>query len=156
VRIRSATPDDAHAISDVLEELVAAKKRAKPGDPAFVLRHYIEHPDRIQCAVAVDEDDTILGLQSLKIARETNPYGTPVGWGIIGTHVRPSAARRGVGRQLFPATLTAAQTAGLEKIEAYIGAGNEAALTYYEAMGFRTWRGEDGAICKAYDVSSVA
>jgi ribosomal protein S18 acetylase RimI-like enzyme len=124
----------------------------KNSDPGFVLRHYINHPDRIQCSVAIDDKGGILGFQSLKIARQTNPYGTPVGWGIIGTHVRPTAARRGVGRCLFSASQHAARSSGLEKIEAFIGADNEAALTYYEAMGFRSYRRKDGAICKAYEV----
>ena len=154
MRIRPATPGDANAISDVLEELVAAGRRAKNSDPEFVLRHYIRHPDRVQCSVAADDDGRILGFQSLKIARESNPYDTPVGWGIIGTHVRPTAARTGVGKHLFSASQEAARASGLRKIEAFIGADNEAALTYYKAMGFRTYRREEGVICKVYEVPS--
>lgn len=156
MRIRTATQRDAEAISDAIAELFAANKRSTPGEPAFVLERYLMHPDEIQCSVAIDDDGTVLGFQSLKFAQETNPYNTPKGWGIIGTHVRPSAARRGVGRHLFSATLAAARTAGLKKIEAYIAADNEAALTFYEALGFRTWRREDGITCKAFDVSSGA
>ncbi|KGI77978.1 GNAT family N-acetyltransferase [Oleiagrimonas soli] len=153
MNVRGAIPDDAEAISDVLEELVAAGKRTKPGDAAFVLRHYIVDPDRVQCSVAVDDDGRILGLQSLKRAREGNSYGTPVGWGIIGTHVRPSAARKGVGRGLFAAIRDAAHAAGLERIEAYIGADNDVALDYYGALGFRVHRHEDGIVCKVYEVA---
>ncbi len=156
MRVRPATPDDANAISEILDELFAAKKRSKAGDPAFALSHYIGHPDRIQCSLAVDSDGKILGFQSLKIARETNPYGTPEGWGIIGTHVRPSAARKGVGKKLFSATRGAACASGLEKIEAYIGVDNEAALTYYEAMGFRSYRRVEGAICMVNELPSQA
>ncbi|MGH9439002.1 MAG: GNAT family N-acetyltransferase, partial [Terriglobia bacterium] len=54
------------------------------------------------------------------------------------------ATRRGVGRQLFSASEAAARSSGLEKIEAFIGADNESALTYYEAMGFRTYRHSKG------------
>lgn len=151
--IREADEADAELMSEVLEELIAAGKRTKPSDPSFVLSHYIEHPDRLHCFVAVGDKNRILGLQSLKLAREGNPYGTPIGWGIIGTHVRPSAARMGIGSRLFAATLSAARQAKLPAIEAYIGAENDAALNYYEALGFSTSRHCDGAICKAYQLT---
>ena len=136
----------------VLEELVLANKRTKRSDPEFARAHYVKHPDRLECVVAEDENGAVLGFQSLKIAREGNAYGTPVGWGIIGTHIRPSAARRGVGTRLFAATREAARRAGLAAIEAYIGAGNAEAQAYYEAMGFRTYRHADGVVAKAYEI----
>ena len=152
MKIREARSSDADAMGAVLEELVAEGKRAT-GDAAFALSHYIEHPQRLHCFVAVADDRTILGLQSLKRAWDGNPYGTPIGWGIIGTHVRPSAARMGVGSRLFAATLEAAGQDGLSMIEAYIGAENQAALGYYEALGFRTCRSPEGILCKALQIS---
>jgi GNAT superfamily N-acetyltransferase len=152
VLIREATPADADAMSDVLEELIAAGKRARAGDTDFVRSHYLEHPHRLHCFVAVDDGGKILGFQSLKRAQEGNPYGTPIGWGIIGTHVRPSAARTGVGSRLFEATAAAAREAGLPMIEAYIGEENSAALAYYEALRFSTCRRADGAVCKALEL----
>ncbi|OOY26096.1 GNAT family N-acetyltransferase [Thioclava sediminum] len=150
MRTRNATPADAAALADVLEELVSSGQRSKASDAEFVRSHYLEHPDLIRCAICEDEDGQALGLQSLKHARAGNPYGTPEGWGIIGTHVRPSAARRGVGRRLWAWSLSAARGAGLVKIEAYIGAENAAALAYYGQAGFETWRETDGAIGKVY------
>jgi GNAT superfamily N-acetyltransferase len=148
MKIRETEPSDAEAVSDVLQELIAAGQRENAGEPAFALSHYIDHPHRLHCFVALDEDSNILGFQSLKRAYAGNPYDTRIGWGIIGTHVRPSAARRRVGSTLFKRTLRAAQEAGLPAIEAYIGDQNEAALNYYEAMGFRTSRRPQGIICK--------
>ena len=152
MRIRAATTADAEGISAVLQELVAAKKRTKPGDPEFARRHYIEDPDRVQCFVAEDENGHVLGFQSVKTAGANNDYGTPAGWGFIGTHVSPRAARRGVGARLFAATILAARQARLPAIEAYIGAENAEGQAYYEAMGFRTYRQPDGAVCKRYEV----
>jgi GNAT superfamily N-acetyltransferase len=149
VLIREAVSTDAAAMSDVLEELVAAGKRSRAADPGFALSHYIDHPHRLHCFAALDERGRMLGFQSLKVAREGNPYETPLGWGIIGTHVRPSAARMGVGSRLFAATLQAAREARLPAIEAYIGEQNGAALAYYETLGFRTYRRSDGIVCKA-------
>jgi ribosomal protein S18 acetylase RimI-like enzyme len=152
MEIREAAAVDAEAVSDVLQELVAAGKRSNRSDAEFVLSHYIEHPHRLHCFLAADEGEKVLGFQSLKIANAGNPYDTPLGWGIVGTHVRPSAARRGVGSRLLAATLAGARKANLPAIEAYIGAQNRAALDYYEAMGFKNHRRPDGIICKVLRV----
>jgi GNAT superfamily N-acetyltransferase len=152
VLIREAEACDAEAMSDVLQELIAAGKRTRSGDRDFVLSHYIRHPQRLHCFVAVD-DGQVLGFQSLKRAEEGNPYGTVKGWGIIGTHVRPMAARRGVGSRLFAETLAGARKAKLPAIEAYIGVQNAAALSYYDALGFRTCRHPEGIICKSFMLS---
>jgi GNAT superfamily N-acetyltransferase len=148
VLIREAAASDAEAMSHVLQELVAAGKRAKAADRTFALSHYIEHPHRLHCFAAFDDRGRMLGFQSLKLAHSGNPYETPTGWGIIGTHVRPSAARNGIGSRLFAATVAAAREAGLPAIEAYIGEENGAALDYYGAVGFKIYRRSGTAICK--------
>jgi GNAT superfamily N-acetyltransferase len=153
MHLREATVADAEAMSDVLEELVAAGMRNNTGDANYVRSHYLEHPHRLQCLLAIDAQNKLLGFQSLKFAHEANPYATPVGWGIIGTHVRPSAARTGVGSRLFAGTLAAAHSAELPAIEAYIGAENSAAIAYYDAMGFRTYRRTQGIICKMFPMN---
>jgi ribosomal protein S18 acetylase RimI-like enzyme len=151
--VREAAALDAHAMSSVLEELVAAGKRQGRADLPYTVSHYLEHPARLHCFVAADDQRRILGFQSLKLATEGNSYGTPTGWGIIGTHVSPSAARSGIGSALFDATLAGARSADLPAIEAYIGKANMAALAYYEALGFRTGRFPDGIICKVLKLS---
>ena len=152
MKVRPATRADATCMSRVLEEIKKATGRRRASDPSFVLAQYLEHPDRIECSVAVDEDDHVMGFQSLRRATEANPYGVQVGWGIIGTHVSPRAARRGVGAALFEASLKPARNAGLPMIDATIGEDNDAGLAYYEAMGFRTYRMMDGASCKAFRI----
>lgn len=154
MQIRPATPADALGISEVLHELLLAGKRKSAGNADWVQAHYIGDPDRICCSVALDDDGRILGFQSLKHARAGNPYGTPVGWGIIGTHIRPSAARQGIGAKLFAISHEAARDAGLQKIEACIGADNTTGLAYYEALGFSTYdRQVEGSVCKCFVVS---
>jgi len=156
MQVREAAASDAQAMSEVLEELVAAGTRQNRSDPSFALSHYVEHPQRLHCFVAVNDEGKVMGLQSLKMADEANPYGTRPGWGIIGTHVRPCAARSGVGSRLFEATLAAAREAGLPAIEAYIAEQNTAALNYYEAIGFRTYRRPAGIVCKVLQLSGEA
>lgn len=135
VVLRPAQEDDAQGISNVLAALKAAGKRRTAGDAQEVLSHYITHPDRIQCTVAV-VDGQVIGFQSLRLATEGNPYGTPIGWGIIGTHIHPLAARRGVGKMLADQTLAEALHAGLRHVEARIGTENTAGLAYYTSIGF--------------------
>ncbi len=147
--IRPAIPADAAGISAVLTSLTAAGLRTLPDDQAFALNNYIAASDRIQCNLAVG-GDIILGLQSLKLAVPGNIYDVTPGWGIIGTHIHPDAARRGIGKMLFAATLQAAADAGIVHIDATIGKTNSGGLAYYAAMGFRAHRETDTAICKKF------
>lgn len=150
--IREATATDAPQMSAFLTRLTEMGRRTRPSDESFVLDYYINGPQKIQCTLAED-DGIVLGFQSLSLAMEGNQWGVTPGWGMIGTHVNPDAARRGVGRALFPATLQAARDYGLQKIDASIGADNAEGLGYYEAMGFRTYRTPDGLVCKCYDLT---
>ncbi|MDX8351577.1 GNAT family N-acetyltransferase [Cognatiyoonia sp. IB215182] len=150
--IREATVEDVPQMGAFLGRIAEMGRRVSPWDEDFVLRHYVNAADKIQCALA-DDNGAVLGFQSLKLATEGNIYGVTPGWGVIGTHVNPKSARRGVGRALFVATLKAAKQSGLEKIDASISAENPEGLAYYEAMGFRTYRTPDDLICKSFEVS---
>lgn len=149
--IRNATAEDVPQMSAFLGRIAEMGRRVSPWDEDFVLRNYINAADKIQCALA-EGDGKVLGFQSLKLAKEGNIYGVTAGWGVIGTHVNPDAARRGVGRTLFASTLSAEREYGLKKIDASISAANPEGLAYYEAMGFRTYRTPDDLICKCYDL----
>ncbi len=156
IEIRDAIPEDAMSMSRMLERLVAAGKRTNRADLDHVRNHYLGNPHRIACFVAVDAAGAVLGFQSLSHAVEGNPYDAPVGWAVIGTHICPTAARRGIGRALFERTQTAAEDAGVPAIEAFIGADNAEGQAYYEAMGFRTYRTAEGAVCKSYELGREA
>lgn len=153
MRVRPAVVGDAAAMSAVLRAIIAESGRDRPSDLAFVLATYIVHPDRVACTVALDEEDVVAGFQSLRRARAGNPYGTPVGWGIIGTHVAPLATRKGVGSTLFAVTREAAREGGLARIDATIDESNARGLRYYEALGFRTYRTGGSTISKFYEVA---
>lgn len=147
---RPATLDDAEAMAVVQNEIFAAGLRKTPRDVETIIRVYLQRDDNIECTVAENAEGRIVGFQSLTYAMPGNPYGVAEGWGIIGTHVSPSAARQGVGSALFRATLAAAKAARLENIDASIGADNPLGQAYYEAMGFRTYRTPEGLVCKVY------
>ncbi len=149
--IRPATPDDVDGMVAVLQALTTAGLRTRPDDPEFTLNNYVQPPNGILCSVAVDNHG-VRGLQALTRALENNQWGVTPGWGIIGTHISPDAARQGIGKALFAATIKAARDAGLAHIDATIASTNAGGLAYYEAMGFRTYREMNGAICKKFDV----
>lgn len=148
--IRAATAADAAGMDAVLTPILESWGSTRPRGAAHVRTFYIEHPDALACTLA--ETDRILGFQAFKRATAGNAYDLPEGWGIIGTYVALDAPRVGLGRALFAATRAAAQQAGVQTIDATIGADNAAGLAYYEAMGFRTWRTLDGAIGKRFDL----
>ena len=152
MNIRDAVLADVDQMSAFLKELTAAGKRKRPDDADFVRTYYIGDPHKIRCSVA-EENDVVLGFQSLTLAQSGNPWGVEPGWGIIGTHIRPCAARRGVGRALFAVTRKAAEAAAIAHIDASIATDNADALAYYEAMGFRTYRTPQGLICKFFSVT---
>lgn len=149
--VREATQADVPQICTFLRELTAAGKRTRPDDETFVSESYVGGPDNVSCAVA-EIDGEVMGIQVLFVAQSGNQWDVPAGWGGVGTHVSPRAARKGVGKALFNATRQAAEKAGLVHIDASIGKDNTEGLGYYEAMGFRTYRTTDRLICKKFDV----
>ncbi len=88
------TSPDAAAMARVLVEIIAVKGTGVDGDADFVRARYIEHPARVACTVAI-VGGVLAGFLALKRAWEGNPFDVPTGWGIIGTHISPSVARRG-------------------------------------------------------------
>lgn len=151
MQIRPATTQDVPQMSAFLRRLQTLGKRTRPADQAFVMDTYINAADNLQCSLA-DRDGVVLGFQVLKKAAPGNIYDVTPGWGIIGTHVNPDAARQGVGKALFAETAQVARANGLLKIDATIGEDNDEGLGYYGAMGFETYQTKPGTICKCYNV----
>lgn len=141
--IREAEDRDAEDMAEVQNAIYRAGLRSWPTDVAAIRETYLDGPGRIACTVA-EQDGRVVGFQSLKKAWVGNGYGVTEGWGIIGTHIHPEAGRSGLGRQLFAVSRQAAEEAGLEHIDATIGADNEAGLAYYRAMGFTAYKEESG------------
>ncbi|WP_273687623.1 GNAT family N-acetyltransferase [Ketogulonicigenium vulgare] len=153
ITYRDAIPTDAAGMSRVLQDIITLTGRQRASDEAFCLRSYIENPANVKCTVAVDEAGQVMGFQSLTIAGPDNAYGTPEGWGSIGTHVSPAAHGKGIGRTLFQHTRAAAEGAGVEQIDASIGADNPEGQGYYGAIGFATWREANGRVQKVFRIA---
>jgi ribosomal protein S18 acetylase RimI-like enzyme len=150
--IRPAEATDADGMSLVLNDILIAAGRTEVRDAAYAIKRYINHPARVACSVCLDQHSKVLGFQSLKKAWEGNPYAVEPGWGIIGTHISPRAARRGVGLALFEKSLAGAIAVSLPAIDATIGDTNEPGLAYCDRLGFRTYRQFQNCTCKMYRV----
>ena len=149
--IRPARPTDAEDMAEVQNAIYRAGLRTSPVDIALVRERYLGIEYRVACTVA-EQEGRVVGFQSLKLAWPGNPYDVAEGWGIIGTHIHPDAGRRGLGRRLFAASLSAAQAAGLRHIDASIGVDNSPAVAYYAAMGFTPYREASDTIPHRFDV----
>ncbi len=144
VATRAAVPADAGAMTELLNEIIAAGGTTayeEPYDAAAMLAQYIAAPGLIACTVAEDEGE-LLGFQGLFWPDAHYPF--PPGWAYIATFARRGRTGRGIGRALFRATLSAAAGAGVRTIDATIRADNAGGLTYYGKMGFVDYGCEKG------------
>ena len=146
MRVRQATEADVDGMCAVLAPILKRWGSERRSDPAHVRAHYVTNPDRLSCAVALDDAGTVVGFQSLKLARAGNVYDVPAGWGIIGTYVADTTTGQGIGRALFAESRKHAISYGLRSIDATIGAQNTGAQAFYAAMGFVRYRELPGAI----------
>jgi L-amino acid N-acyltransferase YncA len=138
LRVRDARPDDAAAITRILNPIIEAGAYTVLDTPFSVdeERRFIESfPARGIFHVAEDGDErALVGFQDVSpFADYTRAFDHV---GVIGTFVELAHRRRGVGRALFEATFAAARAKGFEKLFTFIRADNPAALSAYRRQGF--------------------
>jgi ribosomal protein S18 acetylase RimI-like enzyme len=128
--------------------------------PDRMLARYATPTRLISCTIAI-ENERLLGFQSLKWVDPEQSDPLPASWGTIASFVAPESQGMGVGQRLWPETLKAALTAGVETIDATIRADNTPGLAYYSGLGFTDWNTREGLlsdgtpskrICKRYDL----
>ena len=128
--VRKALPQDASGMAKLLNEIIAIGDTTAHEQltDAAKTRHYaIDGPDVLSCVVA-EEDESILGWQSVE-QFEGEPH--------IGTYVRPGIQAKGIGAALFALTLEALRARSISHIIASIRADNVPGLAYYARIGFR-------------------
>lgn len=139
--VRHAAPDDAEAMSGLLNRIIAiggTTAHQVPKSALQVRQDYIDGPDCVTSVVA-EAAGKILGWQA-------------VGWwqgdAHIGTFVEPGIQARGIGAALFAQTLIAVRRAGLTTLHASIRADNVPGLAYYARIGFRDHATDPGFALK--------
>lgn len=129
MKIRRAQAQDAEAMADVLNAIIAiggTTAHERPKDASQVCLDYITGPDVLSCVVAEDQG-RLLGWQSVGIW-QGDPH--------IGTFVQPGVQARGVGVALFAATRAELVATDTRYIIAHIRADNVPGLAYYARIGF--------------------
>jgi L-amino acid N-acyltransferase YncA len=137
--VRDATPDDAGAIADILNGIVAARaftvidRQFSVEDERTFIRGF---PERGIFHVAVNQaDGAVVGFQNVEpFAAFTTAFDHV---GTIGTYVDLRLRRRGIAGVLFPATFAAAGRKGYAKLFTFVRADNAPALRTYRRHGFR-------------------
>jgi L-amino acid N-acyltransferase YncA len=137
--IRAAEPDDATAIAEILNAVIAEGIYTVLDTPFSVEdeRRFIESfPVRGVFLVAVRQpDQQIVGFQNLEpFAAYTHAFDHV---GVMGTYIAAAHRRQGVAAALFQSSFEAARRRGFEKIFAFVRGDNPAALAAYCKHGFR-------------------
>ena len=138
--IRPARPEDAQAMCDLLNPIIAegaTTAHRTAFDPDRMIAHYIA-PTRGASCVTAWEGACLMGFQALEWPDPdwTDWGSVPADWGLIATFVAAGAQGRGIGQALFAATREAARDAGMVAIDATIRADNVPGLAYYGKLGF--------------------
>jgi RimJ/RimL family protein N-acetyltransferase len=136
--IRRAFPADAGGIAAVLA-VIAAERIHSAIDRAWTVdeeRRYIQSlSPREAVHIAVDDTQGVVGLQILDLWSPILNSMAHVAQ--IGTFLLPEWRGRGVGRQLWTATLAFAGEVGYRKFVIQVRGSNTAAQAFYRRLGFQ-------------------
>jgi len=120
-------------------EVIAAERIHSAIDHAWTAeeeRRYLESlSPREAIHVAVDDAQGIVGLQVLDVWSPILKSMAHVGQ--VGTFLLPDWRGRGLGRQLWSATVAFAREAGYRKVVIQVRGSNTAAQAFYGRLGFQ-------------------
>ena len=137
-RIRRAFPADAAGIANVLA-IIAAERVHSAIDRAWTVeeeRRYLESlSPREAVHVAVDDVQRVIGLQTLDLWSPLLASMAHVGQ--VGTFLLPEWRHRGVGRQLWSASVAFAREVGYRKFVIHVRGSNTVAQAFYRGLGFQ-------------------
>ena len=131
--VRPATPEDAQALADILNQVIAiggTTAYQTPREPIYFAPFFGADPKTFLHVAVTDE-----AVQGMQWIEPLDPPRTHIGG--IATFARPGTAQRGIGTALFEVTKAASAAAGYSEIYAKIRADNTGGLAYYDKMGFR-------------------
>ncbi|MFN2587903.1 MAG: N-acetyltransferase family protein [Actinomycetota bacterium] len=139
MRVRPGRESDADAVTALLVELRDFQAALQPGNPRFRVagETWAEEARRTLSDPAwrvfvAEEDGRVVGFASLRFARK--PWGTSCE---VDSLVVADANRgRGIGRALMGACESHGRSAGAAGMRLHVTAGNDAAVNFYERLGY--------------------
>ena len=154
LHIRTARQDDANAMADLLNAIIAiggTTAHRDPFDAPGIVEGFIAHKRGISCFVAMEEAQ-LLGFQSLEWCDPDWPGDEPLpaDWALVATYVAPQARGKGAGRALFTETVASARQAGVRFIDATIRLENTLGQAFYQGIGFTDYRTGPQTVSKRF------
>jgi GNAT superfamily N-acetyltransferase len=130
LKVRQALPDDAQAMAELLNRLIADQDGTALTEPVSALQEadYIQELQKDGSCLLAEECGVLLGFQSVE------RFSLDVGE--IGTFVRRGSRGQGVGRALLVATQEWAAAQTLSVLLAEVAAHNMRGQQAYRAWGF--------------------
>jgi L-amino acid N-acyltransferase YncA len=128
--IRTAVPEDAAQMADILNQIIAiggTTAHESPKTTDAVREGYVTGPEVLSSVVA-EVGGQVIGWQSVEFW-EGDPH--------IGSFVRPGVQAKGAGQAMFALTCDILRQRGTGYIIAHIRADNAPGLAYYARIGFR-------------------
>ncbi len=132
--IRRAGPDDAGAISSIINDIVAEGRTSLRTFTPEEEREFIGSLKPREAIFVAEEGGDVIGFQGISEFARWSQSMAHVG--NILTFVKRGHRGRGVGRSLTETTLRFARENGYEKISTYIIADNGPAVEFYKSLGF--------------------
>lgn len=135
VAIRSAEPEDAHAISALLGRVGTFEGTLQvPDTPVAARVEYLMRTDPQACRLVALAGSEIVGMANLHL-QQPGPRRSHVRG--LGIAVAPEWQGRGIGRKLMVRLLEWADNWGaVLRIELWVHVDNEGAIALYRSLGF--------------------
>jgi ribosomal protein S18 acetylase RimI-like enzyme len=131
VTISTASPDDADALTEVLERLVPQLSKSNPPPSHAEVEALLAHPAITQF-VARDDAGAIVGVSTLAVF----PIPTAKRAWIEDVIVDEAVNGQGIGRRLTEAMLDLARELGCKTVDLTSRPSREAANALYKKVGF--------------------
>ncbi|WP_420349371.1 GNAT family N-acetyltransferase [Pelagibius sp.] len=148
VSIRQAAKGDAQIVCDLLDDLVRTLRNAPPcGSTVETIRHHGFGDKRQFEALIAEAEGTPAGLVLYFYTYST--WRGCLGVYVQDLHVVERFRGQGLGRRLLADAARRGRADGCTHLRLSVDPGNEAALTFYEAVGLEPRR--DETICQAAD-----
>ena len=140
MNIANATLDDVPALSQLLDDLFCIEQDFQPNAERQTrgLNLLLQHPDSAVIMVARDTHGDLVGMVSAQLVIST-AEGAASAW-VEDMVVSEACRGKGVGRALLDSLQQWAKSKGATRAQLLVDLDNEAALGYYQHLGWQTTR----------------